>query len=162
VAGAKGSLEFGVTIGFDETGTINKWSDFVDEFYLQVYDLYTPQASIDRTPDSRFLTLNGDAAAMASYIADDVLGAKIWSVYDQFAGQITLMWSNQSLSSDCVYPLNSGNCGVNNEFGSWSPEAFNAFLVEFGKKMAGKISNSAQIEQALFQFSFVSQKWFAA
>lgn len=157
ITALKGDLEFGITIGFDELTRLSNWAPNVDRFYLQVYDLYTPVADVAKTANSPFLKMENDAASMAKFIVEEVLTPKIWQVYNKFAKQITLMWSLQSQGKNCFYPLNDNNCGGNNEFGSWSPKAFNEFIHEF--KAAANSNNS--LEHAIFQFSFVPKDWVA-
>lgn len=163
IQAVKGSLEFGITIGFDEIPRMRSLAPTVDRFYLQVYDLYTPVANVDQTGNSPFLKMQNDGASMAQFIVSQVIAPTIWEAYNELASQVTLMWSSQSSGKDCLYPLNNGTCGGNNEFGSWSPKAFNDFVVAFKAAATAANQSSAEtLQHALFQFSFVPTEWVPA
>jgi hypothetical protein len=149
----KGSFSYSSSIGFDQLGLIG--DDFTDEYFLQVYDLYAPTASIGKTTSSRFLTLKNNPEALADYIINEATTEAIWKRYSENLATVTMMWSTQNLASGCIYPSSTGKCGVNYEFGSWGPDAFNKFILALQRKQP----IAAKVEHAIFQFNYTPYSW---
>ena len=151
-----GQFEFSTTIGYDALGTLSTQAAFVDKLYLQLYDLYQPYRNVGPTADSRFLVFKNNAATMGDFILNTVLSSQILSAYAQYSDKVMLMWSNQNLVGSCLYPLDGKtNCGANNEFGLWDPDAYNAFL----SYVKGKSPVLNNLKHGLFQYSFTPPSW---
>ena len=150
-----GLTEYGVSVGFDQVGIISTMASYTDSFYVQFYDFYYPTIGIDKTPSSPFLTYQNQPTQIAQYILNPlVMKSNLVQVYNQFQGKIYAMWSIQDLTGNCRYPLDTGLCGLNFEFGSWSPVAFNAFYQQIIQSDLFKNMN-----HGIFQFSFVPFSW---
>jgi hypothetical protein len=147
--------EIGVSCGFDETNTITKMASFVDFFYAEWYDLYNASGALDNVASSPFLTYKNNPSAMASYIMSQTVTSSIIKTYTAYAKKIYVMWSNQDLGTNCLYPLKGTACGANHEFGTWSPAALNQFL----RLMAGNAPFNQVAGQGFFQFSFTNPSW---
>jgi hypothetical protein len=66
------------------------------------------------------------------------------------------MWSTQSLKvTNCLYKINDGSCGINNEFGSWRPDAFNVFI----QKIMQKSDILALVQHGMYTYNFVTPTW---
>ena len=150
-----GNFEFGTSPGFDQTGLISSSASYVDKFYIQLYDFYTPTPNVDATPNSPFLLYKNQPQVMGDFVLNQVLSAATMSVYQKYAGQIMAMWSNQNLAGGCLYPLPSGQCGSVNEFGSWSAQNMNAFI----SYVKQKSPTMASLTHGLFQYSFTPSSW---
>jgi len=142
-------LKLGVAIGYDMKGPMlsSRWGSFVDHFYLEMYDFYSPLPHIDRGESSRFLMFQDDPQKLWSYIKNEVLVGELPQFYKDHADKAHLMWSLQSTkTTDCLYPMDDG-CGTNHEFGSWRPNRFNEFIGLVKKDFPKN-------KQGIFQFSF--------
>lgn len=150
-----GPFEFGVSPGFDQTGLIQTNIAFVDKFYIQLYDFYFPTAGVDATPNSPFLLYKDQPQAMGDFVLTKALTAAQLALYQQYPSKIMAMWSNQNLAGSCLYPLPSGMCGANNEFGSWSAASMTAFITYIKSKSPAM----ASLSHGLFQYSFTPTSW---
>ena len=158
-----GLYDYGVSVGFDGTGKVELMSSYVDSFYMQWYDFYTDVNGntypyVDASAvDSPFLKHLNNHKAMTSYILDRVVTSRIKNIYSVHGKKIYAMWSNQDLDTDCLYILSKSNkCGVNFEFGAWSPEAFNAFIREIN--WSSELFRNLK-GHGIFQFSFTPISW---
>jgi hypothetical protein len=149
-------------VGFDGTGKVELMGKYVDSFYMQWYDFYTDVNGntypyVDATVQSPFLVYQNKHREMTDYVLNRVVTPRILSVYTQYASRIYAMWSNQDLNTDCLYILSKSNkCGVNYEFGAWTPEAFSAFIREINWASALFANLKGH---GLFQFSFTPLTW---
>ncbi|EER20269.1 hypothetical protein Pmar_PMAR005521 [Perkinsus marinus ATCC 50983] len=121
------NFEVGVAIGFDQVGRFEEWP-WVNNLYLEMYDFFRPTAYISQTANSRFLLYKNKASKMVNYVVNEAVDKVVQAAYADHRSRAHLMWSLQHQDDGCVYPLNSGKCGYNNEFGSWNPAPFNEFL----------------------------------
>jgi hypothetical protein len=150
-----GDFEFGVAVGFDQTGKINSMVNFIDKFYIELYDFYTPTAGVNATPDSPFLLYQNQPQMMADFVLNKVLNAAQLTQYAQHSDKIMAMWSSQNIPGPCLYPLNDGRCGINNELGSWTGPNVNAFI-QYIKSQSPAM---AALDHGLFQYSFTNPSW---
>jgi hypothetical protein len=149
-----GLKEYGVSVGYDQVTVVQKMASYTDSFYLQFYDFYYPTPGIDSTVDSPFLTYLNDAVQMVQYIINPrVLKGSLIQVYQTYQSKIYAMWSIQSLTNNCTYTLD-GTCGLNHEFGAWSPASFNDFY-----QLIIQTSIFKNLNHGIFQFSFVPLNW---
>ena len=150
-----GISEFGVSVGFDATGKVGALAGHVDAFYLQFYDFYYPVPYVDSSPKSPFILYANNPQALADYVLQRVVSAKMSTVYSTYRNQIYAMWSIQNLNANCLYPLH-GVCGANWEFGGWTPSAFNEFIriIKSRSELFGGFK-----AHGIFQFSFVPLNW---
>jgi hypothetical protein len=147
-------LKFGYAIAYYRIGAMSDDSGmglYVDEFYLEMYDFYYPNMgstvkNLDYTSPG---VLNNPSAFMSSLVSG-IIGGFI----SQYGPKSHFMWSNQQDSTACIMPLGE-NCGVHDDFGTWSPRAMNDFLgliaqtyPVFAKQPAG-----------FFQFNLTPLTW---
>ena len=150
-----GLTEYGVSVGFDQVGIVSAMQSYTDAFYVQFYDFYYPTVGIDKTGSSPFLTYRNQPAQIVEYIMNPlVMKTNLVQVYSQLQNKIFAMWSIQDLTGNCRYPLDTGLCGLNYEFGSWSPVAFNGFYQQIIQTLLFKNMN-----HGIFEFSFVPFSW---
>ena len=149
-----GNFEFGTTAGFDQTGLISASASFVDKFYVELYDFYTPTPNVDATSSSPFLLYRNQPQVMGDFVLNQVLAAHL-PVYQKYSNQIMAMWSIQNLAGGCLYPLPSGQCGSVNEFGSWTASNMNAFIAY----VKNKAPTMATLSHGLYQYSFTPTSW---
>ena len=157
-----GMYDFGVALGFDETGKMQKMASYVDSFYLEFYDFYWPYSGIDMTMNSPWITNMNNSTAILNYMINEGLGGlsgSIINMYKRIPSQIYAMWSIQNRNNNCLYPLTSGSivdmCGINYEFGAWSPSAFNDFVRLAYENHVFSMFNG----QGIFQFNFLPPSW---
>ena len=144
---------FEVTTGFDVLSKIAEPA--FDKVYGQFYDFYAPQAfAAQSASESPFVLKKDDAAAMADYVMNEAIPGNILRRYEGYKDKLLVMWSNQNIGGTCIYGDGSGRCGINYEFGLWSPSAFNHFLKEM--KSRGVFGS---MNHGIFQFSFMPQSW---
>ena len=146
-----GDLEFGVSIGFD-TSLLAGY----DKLYIQLYDFYSPKPFAASGLDSPFLLNKNDSSAIVDYLLNQAVTLKQVEGYAANSARVMAMWSIQNKDGNCLYPQN-GQCGLNNEFGSWTSDAFADFLDQLTAKSPG----FASIKHGIFQFSFTPTEWVA-
>lgn len=162
----KYNFTFGMSTGFDDKNKLKKFRPLVDRFYLQAYDFYVPTSETNRTSESIFLKSHNDADALVNYVNGQAITSGLWDFYAENSSDITLMWSLQSMDiqteektlQSCLFPLKGSRgstCGANNEFGSWSPFAFNQFLQKLNKVQP----TSTVIDSAIYSFTFLPRGW---
>lgn len=145
----------GLTLGYQPFTQMSQWDSVIDDFYLQFYDYYY-QPYVNATPNSPFLLYKNDPETLADFTVSTVLEGKSEDP-TKYNDKVLVMWSLQTMSNTCRYPLGNGTCGINDEFGAgWTPEAFNTYLKEFRRASP----NLGKKPQGLFQFSFTPQSWF--
>jgi hypothetical protein len=146
-----------VTIGYDDSKRIEYFDKFVDYLFLQAYDFYYPYIGSDATSDSIFIQYENQPDKLVSVIMSKILTNTILSLYEGKWAKIQLMWSTQTLTTtDCLYTTNSGTCGLNNEFGSWSPDSVNLFF----QMLLAADPRMKQIRgHGLYTVNFLSNEW---
>lgn len=150
----KFGLKTGISFGYQSWAWMTQWDSVMDEYYLQFYDFYYSPL-VDRTSDSPFLIYKNKPAALADFVLKTALEG-LAENKGKYGPKVHVMWSNQSLQGDCVYPMSDGTCGMNWEFGGWTAAAFNEYLRQFRLKSP----NLGSMPQGIFQFSFVENNWF--
>jgi hypothetical protein len=144
-------MTFGLAIGYDMTGSFLLYDKYVDQYYMEMYDFYNP--SNGATFDYASSSLLNNPTAFVSLLMNTILPSIILNKYNS---KCVFMWSNQQNNpAGCLYNLGGLNCGVNNDFGIWSPSAVNQFLAQV--KLAHPIFASQP--HAFFQFSFTPPSW---
>jgi hypothetical protein len=142
-------MTFGLAIGYDQTGSLSLYDKYVDQFYLEMYDFYNPANGA--TFDYAGSTLLNNPTAFITLLMNTIIPTLI----GKYNSKTVFMWSNQQKNpAGCLYNLGA-DCGVNNDFGVWSPAAVNQFLVQV--KQAKPIFASQP--HAFFQFSFTPPSW---
>jgi hypothetical protein len=150
------SIKTGVTVGYDHGSAIKSFAQFMDTIHLQVYDLYYPYAGSDESQkDSVFEKYKDDPQGLANIVLSKVFIPSVLANYQGLGDKIKLMWSTQTLIRDaCLYPLNTGKCGVNYEF-NWRPDTFNEFI----KIIQSSQSSIAPYEHGVYTFNFMRPDW---
>jgi hypothetical protein len=151
---AYSAIKVATTVGYDDKKRINMFAAYMDYLHLQVYDLYYPFAGADRTPSSIFTTYLNDPEQLANVILTNVLMSTVLDLYQKYPNKILLMWSTQAMTSNCIYPLNSGKCGINNEF-AWSPVPFNGFM----QAIMAANPVLASLPHGIYTFNFLQPEW---
>ena len=150
------SIKVATSIGYDDSKNMNYFDPYIDYLFLQAYDLYWPYAGADATSDSIFTAYQDDPVQLASVLMQKVFTPTILAAYQTRLSKIYLMWSTQSLTSTtCLYKLNDGSCGINNEFGSWRPDSFNVFI----QQMIQRDPTMASIKHGVYTLNFVTPLW---
>jgi hypothetical protein len=144
----------GLAVGFDGVGKFATMP-WIDQFYMEMYDFYTPAAYIDASPQSRFVQYVNNPGPLVDYITNQVLSAGQLDLYRQYASKVHAMWSTQSLGTNCIYPLGT-NCGINNEFGVWSAAGFTSFLSTVKAKSPIFASLAGH---GLYEFDLIPTSW---
>jgi hypothetical protein len=128
----------------------------MDQLFLQAYDLFWPYVGSDATDDSPFVVYENDPDLLSSVLLQKVFTSKILSTYQSRLDKIFIMWSTQSLKvKNCLYKINDGSCGINNEFGPWRPDAFNVFI----QKITQKNIVLGQVQHGLYTYNFLTPDW---
>jgi hypothetical protein len=148
------AVKVATSVGYDDQKNVNMFAAYMDYLHLQVYDLYYPFAGADSTPSSIFMTYLNNPSQLAKIIMTHVFKSTVLSLYQKYPTKIYLMWSTQAMTSNCIYPLNSGVCGINNEF-AWSPVPFNEFIQAI--MAADPILGS--LPHGIYTFNFVQPEW---
>lgn len=125
-----------------------KWSEIAFALSHLRYDFFRPTAYISQTANSRFLLYKNKASKMVNYVVNEAVDKVVQAAYADHRSRAHLMWSLQHQDDGCVYPLNSGKCGYNNEFGSWNPAPFNEFLRLIKSKLPHK-------SQGVYHYDFL-------
>ena len=153
------SLKVATTFSFDDAKNLNYFDPFMDYMFLQAYDFYWPYIGADATSDSPFTTYQNDPELLSSVLMQKVFTPTILSQYQSRLSKVHMMWSTQNLGgTNCLYKLNDGSCGVNNEFGSWRPDAFNVFI----QQMVKRDPTMAAIQHGMYTMNFVTPQWLPA
>ena len=148
------TIKIGTSVGYDDKSRINLFAPYLDYLHLQMYDFYYPTAGADSTPSSIFTTYKNDASQLASVIMKHVITPNLIDLYRQFSSKVWLMWSTQSMNTDCIYPMGYGACGINNEF-NWNPVPFNAFVQEI--MASDPVLGS--LPHGVYTFNFIRPQW---
>jgi hypothetical protein len=145
----------GIALGYQPFSDMKKWDSIMDHFYLEFYDYYySPFANASPT-ESPFIKYLNDPIGLAEFTVNTVLEG-LSEDTSKYGDKVCVMWSLQTLSDTCLYPLTDGTCGINYEFGAgWSARMFNEYLSEFRKASP----NLGSKPQGVFQFSFMPQSW---
>jgi hypothetical protein len=152
-------IKIGTTIGYDDSKKLSMFEPYMDYLFLQAYDLYYPYVGADATKDSPFLAYQDDPERLTTVLMQKVFTSKILTPYQSMLKKIFIMWSTQSLQvKDCLYKINDGSCGINNELGSWKPETFNALMQTI---MKADPTFSA-VQHGMYTYNFVTPKWLPA
>ena len=150
------TVSVGTTFGYDDVNKINLFDPFMDQLFLQAYDLYWPYVGADATDNSPFFAYQNDPDLLSSVLLQKVFTSKILTPYQGRLNKIYIMWSTQSLKvTNCLYKINDGSCGINNEFGSWRPDAFNVFI----QKIMQKSDILALVQHGMYTYNFVTPTW---
>ena len=150
------TIRVGTTFGYDDIKKLNYFDGFMDYLYLQAYDLYYPYVGADETADSPFIAYQDDPQYLAKILHQKVFTPSILNAYQSKLNKIHIMWSTQSLIvKDCLYKINDGSCGINNEFGSWRPDSFNSFIQE----MIGTSDVMSAVQHGVYTLNFVTPNW---
>ena len=150
------SIKTGVTVGYDHGSAIKSFAPYMDTIHLQVYDLYYPYAGSDESKtDSVFEKYKDDPQTLANIVLSKVFIPSVLANYQGLGDKIKLMWSTQTLvPGGCLYPLNTGKCGVNYEF-NWRPDTFNEFM----RIVQSSQSAIAPYEHGVYTFNFMRPDW---
>ena len=132
-------LTVGTSIGYDCTHWIGRdVFRHVDEFYMQMYDWYVEKTSpLDNIAAGDAEYVNQPEKLLATLKGLNVLKPELFA-----SEKFHLMWSVQRADRDlggstCRYPLTYMDkvtkipyqqCGNSNQFGTWQPAQFHAFL----------------------------------
>ena len=150
------SIKVGTTVGYDDVKKMVTFESYVDYLFLEAYDLYYPYAGADATADSIFTTYKDNPVGLANVLSKNVFTSGILAAYQARLSKIFIMWSTQSLTvTNCLYKLNNGSCGVNNEFGSWRPDTFNQFI----QAVKGTSTTMANVQHGVYTLNFVQPTW---
>lgn len=150
------SIKVATSVGYDDIKKINYFDGFIDYLHLQAYDLYYPYVGADATADSPFVVYQDDPVNLAKILSQKVFTPTILKSYESRISKIFLMWSTQSLTvKDCLYKINDGSCGINNEFGPWRPDTFNLFIQEM-QKTSNVMKN---VQHGVYTLNFVRPTW---
>jgi hypothetical protein len=145
---------FAYATGYTQVGVIGLYEGLVDEFYFEMYDFYVYNAPSLQLVQNSDVGLN-DVTSFASLLLDKVL-ARFLPFYE--SPRVNFMWSVQnSGGSDCLYPDGPTTCGIKEDFGIWSMDAFLSFVVTMKDKYATKFGNKPH---GIYQFSFVPNSWY--
>jgi hypothetical protein len=124
----------GISVAFDDVRWVYRFSDVVDEYYLQMYDFYTKsQRSICRsTSTSPCVLFLNNHEEMYNWVRKEIVEglSDVKDLFGQkrFLSKLLLMWSVQNAhSNDGMYP-SRGKCGPGYDFGTWRSDAFRKFL----------------------------------
>jgi hypothetical protein len=144
------SVKTATTVGYDDANKIAMFAPFMDYIHLQVYDLYYPYAGADKSlSDSIFYKYMDNPAGLLSVLLSHVFTTSVLNAYKGRESKIKLMWSTQTMSSECMYPMSSGKCGINNEF-HWRADTFNEFLrLALGSQQLGPF------EHGVYTYNFM-------
>ena len=168
-AGAPGGmLTFGTSVGYDMHTSVfeNPDLDNVDEFYMQMYDWYVPHPpGTPKGVPARRID-GGDP----EYVNDPV---ELFSALmrrgnfkpEMYASpKFQFMWSVQAAkASNCRYPLLASEhwpftqCGNSNQFGTWRPDKFHAFL-NLVKGASAELGDDRS--HGIYEFNFMPKSWF--
>ena len=148
-------LRFGLTLGFDTTGSIPIYPASVDDFYIEMYDWYVwGRPGVVPIEANTGEMLNNPERFIQALDERQQWG-QFFNKYSRHE-KIIFMWSLQARSSkSCLFPLTDGTCGERNDFGTWSAHAFKDFL----DLLPQRDPVFAQRQHGLFQFSYVPQHW---
>jgi hypothetical protein len=159
IAGFKtkyGISEFSGAVGSKAIANVNAFT-FFDHFFLEFYDF--GNAIAKNAVLSPFVIYKDNPQAMVNYILrTEVASPVLQAFYVANAHKISAMWSIQSLTGGCIYPLRNGKCGLNYEFGVWRADTFNAFITLL--KSSSPIFNN--VAHGFFEYSFIPKSWVPA
>ena len=138
----------GVALGFDAVSHSHKFP-FANEFYLEMYDFY----KVDATDIELVETEPGEGPeTFLTRLKRLSLVPSIARTYRD--PRLHFMWSVQSRTNNCIYPL-EGVCGQKNDFGIFSAPEFNTFL----GMVQEQIPILSERSHGIFQFCFVPPSW---
>jgi hypothetical protein len=148
-------LKFGYAIAYYRIGAMSDDSGmglYVDEFYLEMYDFFYPNmGSTVKNVDYSSAAVLNNPAAFTSSLVSGIIGGFI----SQYGAKSHFMWSSQQSSANtCIMPLGN-NCGVHDDFGTWSPRAINDFLGYIGQQYPV----FAKQPNGFFQFNLTPLTW---
>lgn len=156
-------VTFGLALGFDAVGRMNTYiaSGVVNGgVYLEFYDFYYPKPRVDSSLESPFLLNVNNATAMVEIVANHMVTSDIWTAIQVATANypdmpIYPMWSIQNIEkTSCIFPLGN-QCGLNYEFGNWSPVAFNQFIQQINVAVPAL----QPLQHGIFQYNFMPFSW---
>lgn len=155
------AIQFSATIGFDDVARLASMRSYTDQFFAQMYDWYKPYAHITASKNSPFLVNRNDPATAVNYITNTAMTRTMWQAYATTgAKRVHLMWSVQHMDANCVNSAGTGDCGIRNDFGSWSPVAVNSFIARMKAKIAGMgIAGLEKLEHGFFHYNSIPPSW---
>jgi hypothetical protein len=146
-------LRFGAAFGYDQPKRARRVSGFIDDTYLELYDLY------ERGYSSRAPRFQQGRPGYRDKVLKTLekMDADVWGSlvekYDE--PNVHFMWSLQSRSSsDCLYSRR-GRCGAKDDFGSWSAPK----VAEFIRTVQERYPSMSHQAHGFFQFNYTPQSW---
>ena len=150
-------IRSGLSLGYDDKKRIRHYSGYMDNIYLQVYDLYYPYKHADRSlEDSIFVNYNSNPRKLSQIILEEVLKPEILSIYRGREDRLFLMWSTQYISErKCLYPIGEmKSCGINYEIHS-TPANFNEFI----NRVSAGHEILSRVQHGVYTFNFLQESW---
>jgi len=154
-------IKFGATIGYDDGVKLHAMDSYTDHFFMQMYDWYKPTQGITLNSRSPFLVAINNAVSISNYLMKTAIQSVLWPQYVAAGtSKVHLMWSLQHANTNCINLQGMPTCGTRNDFGSWSPVGFNAFLVQIKKSIAALgMPALNQLEHGVFHYNSMQTAW---